>query len=459
MIAKGAEGTSLELAKGAGGISFEHVSVRYGDRGAVHDVSLAAGPGEVVALAGPNGSGKSSLLRVATGLLVPSEGLVRLPDGSAVGDLSSRARALRLAWMPQEEPAGDNVSLADYVAYGRYAHFSPWAGPSASDVTAVARALAEVDLAREGERGVRELSGGERQRARLARALAQETPVLLLDEPTAHLDIGHQLDVLARVRRIARASLRTVVVALHDLNLAARFSDRIAVLSHGRLVAVGTPTEVLSPELLERVWGIVAEVRRDGATGVPYLLPRLPPGTTAPGPEGAPGPRVHVVAGGGSGASLLRRLVEAGYDVTAGVLPLFDTDSVVAKELGVPTAVELPFVPIGRDARAELGRLVEEARAIVVAPFPVGPANLANLETLVDAVGRRPVALFAQPNGVRWDYTDGSAEVARRRLVDGGASIVEGVDEAISWLAAHLPRRGAGPSPGPEEDELDLERA
>jgi hypothetical protein len=151
--------------------------------------------------------------------------------------------------------------------------------------------------------------------------------------------------------------------------------------------------------------------------------------------------------------------VEAGYDVTAGVLPLFDTDSVVAKELGVPTAVELPFVPIGRDARAELGRLVEEARAIVVAPFPVGPANLANLETLVDAVGRRPVALFAQPNGVRWDYTDGSAEVARRRLVDGGASIVEGVDEAISWLAAHLPRRGAGPSPGPEEDELDLERA
>jgi iron complex transport system ATP-binding protein len=443
----------------AAGFSVQALSVRYGEQTVVHDVSFAVAPGEVVALAGPNGSGKSTLLRAATGLLSPSAGAVLLPDGRRVADLGARDRARQLAWMPQEEPEGDNVPLAEYVAYGRYAHGSVWERPSSADQAAVTAALEETDLADKPERGVRQLSGGERQRARLARALAQETAVLLLDEPTAHLDIGHQLDVLGRVRRIARQSPKAVVVALHDLNLAARFSDRIVVLSHGRRVADGVPSEVLSAELLERVWGIVAEVRRDRVTGLPYLLPRLAARAPSPPASASPGPRVHVVAGGGSGADLLRRLVDEGYDVTAGVLPLFDTDAVAAQELGVPTAVELPFAPIGAEALGRLRELLAGAEAIVVAPFPVGPTNAANLEAIRSFAGTVPVVLVDQPAGLRWDYADGRGARARDAVAAAGAVAVPDVTAAVAWLGTHLARAPGSPPTPVERHDRDRRRA
>lgn len=448
------------IAGATGGLVVDRLSVGYGGSGVVHDVSFATGPGEVIALAGPNGSGKSTLLRAAAGLLVPSAGAVRLPDGSRVSDLGARPLARQLAWMPQEEPAGDNVPLVEYVGYGRYAHQSTWVRPSAVDRDAVARALRETDLPDTPGRGIRELSGGERQRARLARALAQETPVLLLDEPTAHLDIGHQLDVLARVRRIALTSRRAVVVALHDLNLAARFSDRLVVLSHGRLVAEGLPSEVLSTELLERVWGIVAELRRDRGTGLPYLLPRLPSVGGAPSVAPVLRGKVHVVAGGGSGAELLRRLVDDGYDVTAGVLPLFDTDAVAAQELGVPAALELPFAPIGSEAAGRLATLVGCSEVVVVAPFPVGPTNVTNLEVLARFAGRVRFLLLAQPVDARWDYTDGDrASRAREALVAAGAVTVPDVAEALRWLRANLPGARADPNGPVERDDRDSGRA
>ena len=435
-------------------LAWEDVSVRFGDRSAVHRLSLGVSAGELLAVVGPNGSGKSSLLRAAIGLVPPSGGVVRLADGRSTGRLSARERAVQLAWMPQEEPSGENVSVGEYVAYGRYAHESRWVGPTAADRAAVRSALVEVDLAGAVDRGVRELSGGERQRARLARALAQEAPVVLLDEPTAHLDIGHQLDVLARVRAVARRGGRAVVVALHDLNLASRFSDRLAVLAHGRLVAEGLPRDVLSAELLQRVWGVVAEVRVDRSTGLPFLLPRLP----APGGEGPAarnrGPRVHVVGGGGSASALLARLYDEGFDLTAGVLPLFDSDAVRAEELGIPAAVELPFVPVGSEALDRLDRLLASARAIVVAPFPVGPTNLANLLALRPHCARVPVALLGQAPGARWDYAAGEGQRARSELLAAGAVELAGLEPAVAWLAQRL---GAPSRPPGAPERRDLE--
>jgi cobalamin transport system ATP-binding protein len=435
-----------------GGIAFEDVSVRYGDRWAVHGVSFSVRPGEVVALAGPNGSGKSSLLLSAAGIIPVAGGTVRILDRRPSAELSAGDRALRLAWMPQEEPPGDNVPLADFVGYGRYARISRWSGPSATDRAAIIAALSQVDLDQAAERGVRELSGGERQRARLARTFAQDTPVVLLDEPTAHLDIGHQLDVLERVRRITRDSARAVVVALHDLNLAARFADRVAVLSHGRLVADGSPSEVLSAELLERVWGVVAEVRRDATTGLPYLLPRLPPATAVPAANLSRPQRIHVVAGGGSGVALVRRLLDEGYDVSLGVLPLFDTDAALAQELQLPMAAEIPFAPISAEALERFDRLVDEAEAVVVAPFPVGPANLPNLERLTSWVARKPIAVVDHPAGVRWDYTGGAAEEARRRLLGDGAVLVQDLEEVVGWLTR---RFASGRAASADANELD----
>lgn len=420
-------------------LTIDGLTVRYGERTALRGVSLEVRGREVVAVAGPNGSGKSTLIRTVVTTLPGVSGDVRL-NGRPVEQLTPRERAREAAWMPQDEPPGDNVPLEDYVEYGRYAHTSRWRPPGAADQTAVRAALEAVDLTGLAHRGVLELSGGERQRARLARALAQETPVLLLDEPTAHLDVGHQLDILERIRSHAHSRGCAVVLALHDLNLAARFADRVMVLSHGRRRADGVPSDVLSPELLADVWGIEAELRRDARSGLPYLLPRL---SGPAGPRAARTPpsfRVHVVGGGGSGGALFRSALDQGWGVSAGVLPLFDTDSELAKELGVPAVVELPFAPITPETLARLDGVLERADAVVVAAFPVGPSNLENLEHLIPWAARRPVLLLDQPAGVPWDFTGGRATAARDRLRAAGADRAPDVAGAIQWLAARSTR-------------------
>jgi iron complex transport system ATP-binding protein len=403
------------------GLDVASVTVRYGSRVALHEVSMVARPGTVVALAGPNGSGKSTLLRAAVGLEPTSAGAIRL-DGGPVADLRLPERARRVAWMPQEEPAGDNLPVVDYVRYGRFPHVTPFVGDVPGGEQVVDLALEKAGIQELRDRPVWELSGGERQRVRFARVLAQEAPVLLLDEPTAHLDIAHQLDLLDRVRSLARVDRTAVVVALHDLNLAARFADRVVVLARGRLVAEGSPAETLSPRLLSEVWGIDAELRFDPASRLPYLIPRIPtPALAASGPGRRVGRPVHVVAGGGSGGPLLRRLVDAGCSVTAGVLPLFDSDAALAEELRIPTAREVPFAPISPETRGQLRAFLAGSEWIVAAAFPVGPANLANLEELALVADPHRILLLAQPADREWDFTGGRARTLRATLIGAGA--------------------------------------
>ncbi|MCI4352538.1 MAG: ABC transporter ATP-binding protein [Thermoplasmata archaeon] len=413
-------------------ISVEHLTVRLGTTVALRDVSLSVRSGELLAIAGPNGSGKTTLIRTVLGLVSPDKGQIFLA-GVPAGRLSLSARARHLAWMPQEELPGDNVTLFEYVLFGRHPHVPRFGGESAGDRLAARKALDEVGLGdRAGDR-TWEISGGERQRLRLARVFAQSTPALLLDEPTAHLDMAHQLEVLERVRRLCHREGSAAVTALHDLNLAARFADRVAVLHHGRLVADGPAAAVLSPVLLQEVWGIVADLREDPRSGVPYLIPRLPP--EAPRvPFRTPPLRVHVVGGGGSASPILRRLWERGFFVTSGVVALFDTDHTTAEEFGIPVATEVPFAPLSDESRTQHRRLLVEADRIVVAPFPVGPGNLANLEDLVPFAGRTPIFLLGMASWPHRDFTGGTAAAVRDRLVAAGARSLESPDDLLREL-------------------------
>jgi iron complex transport system ATP-binding protein len=425
-------------------VQVRRLGVRYGLRTALHSIELEVRPGEFVALAGPNGSGKTTLLRALLGFLEPDEGTIEL-FGTPVEQLSIRERARRVAWVPQDESLRDDVPLLQYVLYGRYPYHTLFDRDTPNDRAFALRVLAAVGLADWAADGIRSISGGERQRAILARALAQGTPLLLLDEPTSHLDIAHQLDLLGRVRNLSRSEGVTVIAALHDLNLAARFADRIVVLSRGRRVADGPPGSVLSEDLLARVWGVDAELAVDARSGLPYLLPRrLVTDTPASPFVLATGP-VHVVGGGGAGAPLLRGLIDGGFRVTAGALHLLDTDAETAESLGVVAAVEGPFAPLSDATRAQHRLLLGEARVIVIAPFAVGPSNLANLEDVVPFVDRTPVVVVEPPPGTSLDFAGGRATKARETLRAAGATFVPDGPSAIREVARLLASAAAPP--------------
>ncbi|MYT97943.1 MULTISPECIES: ABC transporter ATP-binding protein [unclassified Streptomyces] len=233
----------------------------------VDAVDLIAADGETVGLVGPNGSGKTTLLRCVYGTLRPTHGRVLL-DGDDLATLPVKSRARRIATVPQESHAGFELTVGQVVAMGRAPHKRFWEADSAADTALVADALERVGIAALEPRTFASLSGGERQRALVARALVQQPALVVLDEPTNHLDIRYQLEVLSLVRGLGTTNL----LALHDLNLAAYYCDRLYVLKDGRVVASGTPEEVLTAELLSEVYGVAAEVSTHPKTGAPTVV-------------------------------------------------------------------------------------------------------------------------------------------------------------------------------------------
>ena len=224
------------------------------------DVSLDVRPGEFLGIIGPNGSGKTSLMSLLAGIRRPQAGAVTL-DGEPLSAHGRQAIARRIAFVEQQAETTERITARQAVELGRTPHLgalTPW---SRTDDAIVDRALEEVDMAHFAGRLWHTLSGGERQRLHIARALAQQAPILLLDEPTNHLDIGHQLGLL----QLVREQNLTVVAALHDLNHAAMFCDRIAVMRGGRIVALGAPAKVLEPQRLQEVFGVTVDVEQDGA--------------------------------------------------------------------------------------------------------------------------------------------------------------------------------------------------
>jgi len=234
-------------------ISLERVTVTLGGRQVVREVTAEIETGDWVALIGPNGAGKTSLLRAVAGLL-PCDGSVSL-EGASLAELGRRERAQRLALVPQEPRTPPWLTVAEYVLMGRTPYLRPLAREGDADHDAAARALSRLDLDELAERTLGTLSGGERQRVVVARALAQEASIVLLDEPTASLDIGHQQQALDLLDALRETEGLTLVAAMHDLTLAAQYADRVLLLDQGRVVADGAPAEVLTEEALAQHYG------------------------------------------------------------------------------------------------------------------------------------------------------------------------------------------------------------
>ncbi|WP_053382209.1 ABC transporter ATP-binding protein [Leucobacter celer] len=237
----------------------------------LHDVDVAIPDGEFTVIVGPNACGKSTLLKALARMLPLQKGEVLL-DGAPIRSYAPKAAARKLGLLPQAPVAPDGITVADLVARGRYPHQNLLRQWTPDDERAVIDALLAANVEQLAERNVDELSGGQRQRVWIAMALAQQTPILLLDEPTTYLDIAHQVEVLNLARRLQREG-RTVVLVLHELHLAFRYATHLIVMREGRIEASGPPEQVVTEELIERVYELPCRVIPDPVTGRPLVLP------------------------------------------------------------------------------------------------------------------------------------------------------------------------------------------
>jgi len=250
----------------------EQMTVGYGGDPVVRDLTLDIPDGRITAIVGPNGCGKSTLLRTLARLLTPTGGRVRL-DGDAITAVATREVSRRLSLLPQSPIAPEGLLVRDLVGRGRHPHqtwFRQW---SPEDEQVVEQALRMTDTWELRDRALDQLSGGQRQRAWIAMTLAQDTDLVLLDEPTTFLDLAHQVEVLDLVSRLNRERGRTVAMVLHDLNLAARYSDLVVVMKDGAVVASGPPQEIFTSQLLADVFGLRADILDDPRTGLPVVVP------------------------------------------------------------------------------------------------------------------------------------------------------------------------------------------
>lgn len=403
-------------------IDIRDVDVRLGGMAVLDAVSAHVDEGRFVGLVGPNGAGKSTLLRTVGAVLKPDAGTVLL-DGEAVRDLSSRAASRRVATVPQDTSLSFDFDVREVVAMGRTPYRSRFrSNADEAGEEAVERALSRTETEAFADRSIGAVSGGERQRVVLARALAQDTPILLLDEPTASLDINHQIRTLELVADLVDEG-KTVIAAIHDLNLAAHYCDDLLLLSGERILESGPPESVLTEANLEKAFDTRAVVSRHPVTGAVYV-------TALPERGGDREGRVHVIGGGGTVSRVLYVLSVAGYEVSVGALGTGDSDLETARLLGLDTVTVEPFAPIDAETRQRITERVLAADVTVVGDIEVGSGNLANLECAAESdalvvVEDRP---FEERN-----YAGENAAAVYRSLRERG--IVVGESGVLSAVA------------------------
>src|SRR6059058_127101 len=403
----------------------------YAKQPLLYAVHLQVRAGEMLGLLGPNGSGKTTLLRLISGVIRPQQGKVFL-EGRDLHQWGRRGAARRIAVVPQELHMPFAFTVEHMVSLGRTPFVNFLGSQTKHDQSIVQEAMQAAGIDTLAPRFFNELSGGERQRVMIAMALGQKPRLLLLDEPTSHLDIKYQIETLELVQFLNRKRGVTVIAAMHDLNLAARYFPRLLLYQRG-IVADAAPAEVLEPGVLRRVYGVDVQV---GILRGAEHISVLPPGSEVAEEdlirEHGPRPLVHVMAGGGTGEMMMRALADAHIPFVAGALNIGDSDHTLALRLASEVITEQPYAPISQPVQKQVRANLAAVKLLIICPMPIGPGNLALLQEAV-AAGQRglPVLLLHTTDIAKRDYTGGEGQQLLDALVRMGAKTVTSVGGAM----------------------------
>lgn len=364
----------METANSGALLTAEALDAGYGGKVVVGDVSFRAAPGSVIALIGPNGSGKSTILKTIARQLAPLDGCVRI-GGSELSRIKPAQLAQQMALVLTERPQTELLTCRDVVESGRHPYTGRFGTLSQADKDAVAKAMQTAHVTELAEHDFMRISDGQRQRVMLARAIAQEPRVLILDEPTSFLDIRYQVELLRILRHLSRTKGVAIIMSLHEIDLAAKAADTILCVKDNRIYAAGVPEELITRELVEDVYEL--EHGTFNALFGSIELGR---------PHGEP--ETFVIAGAGTGAAAFRRLVRSGQAFYAGVLHEGDVDEQLACDLAAGVITEHPFEPISDAALASAKELLAGCKRLIVCPQHFGTLNARNAELIEFAASR-----------------------------------------------------------------------
>lgn len=405
----------------------------YGDgEDILKELNIIIENGEFAGIIGPNGSGKSTFIKNVSSIFEPDHGVVYI-NGSRVEKLSSQDLARRMAVVPQETAINFDFTVYDLVMMGRNPYQNRWGRTREEDRQRVEEAMALTDTRQFYDKNIDQLSGGEKQRVIIARALAQDPDILLLDEPTSSLDINYQGEIFDLLSYLNRERDLTILIVSHDLNLSGQYCQRLILLEEGRIHSTGSPEEVLTEQNIADVYKASVIVENNRLTGRPSI-------TILPGEQEGYCERlkstgsVHVICGGGNAKSILQRLYYQGFDVSCGILNQGDSDWDIARRLGFSVVDIPPFAYIEEENLHENSEKIEKADMILVADLPFGHGNIDNLLQLKDFPGKNIILLEERSIEER-DYTEGRAAVAWKELKERkGTFVAQNEDEMFKEL-------------------------
>ncbi len=395
----------------------------------LENVRFSVKTGTFLGILGPNGSGKTTLLKSISRVLKPRKGAIRIDDVNVYKMKGSDA-AKNMAVVPQDSSIAFSFTSLQVVLMGRAPHLSRLQTEGEKDIAIAKRAMEYTGTWNLANRLITELSGGERQRVIIARALTQEPKVLLLDEPTSHLDISNQLEIMDLLKQLCAEKKLLIVGVFHDFNLAARYCDSIILLKNGKIVAAGKASETLTGENIKDVFGIDVIVNKHPVTDLPFVIP-----ISKPKDQHQKKLSIHMISGAGTGSTLMKILTDSGYNVTAGVLNVLDTDFTTAQYLKIPVTTEPPFSPLTEKALKSNLAMISKANIVILTSVPFGLGNLQNLEATKDGLklGIPTYLIDEVPIEIR-DFTGGKAKALFLELKQLGAVVVKDQNELLHLL-------------------------
>lgn len=390
------------------------------------NISFGIEEGSFISIIGPNGSGKSTLLKTLNNIYKPRKGKVLL-QGKDIRVYKKKEIAKKISLVPQSSQIDYNFTVEDIVLMGRHPYKKRFQREDGDDYKIVRDSLKMTNTIDFRKRFINDLSGGERQRVIISKALAQKTNIILLDEPTSSLDINHQIDILELLKKLNEEENTTIILVIHDINLAARYSKEIILLKNGKILSKGTPEEVITEENIEKAYNVNTIIDRNKYTDSLYLTP-----INIKKKVGRENPKyIHIISGGGSGVQAITRVYNEGYPLTLGVLNVGDSDWEHAKGLNLNIVEESPFTKISEEAHLKNIQWVMKSDIVIITDIPIGHGNLKNLIAGKKALESGKKVFYLKQHNLKTDYTDGEGEKLLQEMKEMGMKVKEDIKEIL----------------------------